>query len=219
MPCCTLEYVYEHRLRPEPDRITIARLHGCALRHARFRPPTRDEIAAAAAELLAITTDPELLAETAGVLYGTGRGSSYQDRDLCAAVFLTAAGADPDWTWYWAAVGHERAERARRHVPWQGWEPSGAPRAEVPLVLVRAEFAGLPLLPSEITHTQLGHRWKVTGVKGKEMRRTGRGNKVADWRYRLTVDGPLPGNPGEAGEFAVLMEWTGEGWGIRPLPG
>lgn len=208
---------FEQRLRPQPERIATARLQGCADRHAVWRVPTDDEIAAAVAELRSITTNPELLAETAGILLGAGRGQISEKRYLCAASYLIAAGADQDWVWFWAIVGWERAQAARKS-PSQNWEPAAAAKTahEAPLVRVRVVFAGLPMEPSAITHATLGLEWKITAMLGCETQRTGNGEEVRDWRYHLVVTGSLPGAPGETGSFGMLMEWMGDSWGIRP---
>lgn len=208
---------FEHRLRPELDRLTLARLHGRALRHAKWREPTGEETAAAVADLLELTTDPELLAETAGILCGAGSGTLNQRLYSCTAGFCIAAGADPEWTWYWAVIGHERATRGKK-APRQDWEP-GRARRGLSLAAVDAEFAGLPMRPYSLTCKARGLKWTVSDVTSVQSRRTGRGEEVSDWRYELVLTGPLPGAPGQSGEFAAVMEWMGDGWGIRPGTG
>jgi hypothetical protein len=60
----------DHR-GPDSDRLIVARISGVAMRHARWREPAEDEIAAAAAELGEVAGDrPDLLAEEAGILLG-----------------------------------------------------------------------------------------------------------------------------------------------------
>ncbi len=62
--------------RPEADRILIARLMGTAKRHARWRDLTPAEHAAAVAELRDLAAGrADLLAEAAGILEGSARGS------------------------------------------------------------------------------------------------------------------------------------------------
>lgn len=205
--------MYEHRLRPQADRIILAKLHGTAIRHAVWRQPTEDETAAAVADLREISASPELLAETAGLMYGFARSGPYQPQWFSAASYCIAAGADPEWVQYWAIIGHERAAKAKR-APRQDWEPAAAPA--VPLTAVQAEFAGLPLRPYSLTHRARGLTWTVTAVTGHQTQRTGRGEEVAEWRYEVLLTGPLPHAPQQTGEFAAVMEWAGDGWGMRP---
>ena len=84
----------EHR-GPDSDRLIVARISGVAMRHANWREPAGDEIAAAAAELREVAGDrPDLLAEEAGILLGFHEGGLNEPRARSAAQLLIAAGAD-----------------------------------------------------------------------------------------------------------------------------
>ena len=63
--------------RPEVDRILVAQLTGEARHHAKWRPLTGEEEAAALAELRALADGRgDLLAEVAGIFEGTSEGES-----------------------------------------------------------------------------------------------------------------------------------------------
>lgn len=110
----------------DPDRITAAHLHGAASRLAGWHPPTCEARAAAVAELRDIaTTRPkpapgalhqppttlraDLLAEVAGLLYGTAP-ADHPEAHHGAAELLVEAGADPSMLDHWIGVGRARAK-------------------------------------------------------------------------------------------------------------
>jgi len=107
--------------RPDSDLITVAQLSGAALRHARWRDLTRDELAEAVAELRSITRRGDLFAEAAGILRGFGAGTVCEVLDGNAARLLIAAGAEESAIGGWAAEGRRRLERSRLPVPRHGW--------------------------------------------------------------------------------------------------
>jgi hypothetical protein len=72
------------------------------MRHASWREPAEDEIAAAVAELREVAGDrPDLLAEEAGILLGFHEGGLNEPKARSAAQLLIAAGTDetliPRW--------------------------------------------------------------------------------------------------------------------------
>ncbi|MGH8964146.1 MAG: hypothetical protein ACRDXB_02285 [Actinomycetes bacterium] len=111
--------------RQDPDRIITARLDAAASRLAGQKPPTGEARADAVAELREIATvipkrrrgsphqppatlRADLLAEVAGILYGSappGHPEAYRD----AADLLVEAGADRGLLDHWIAVGRARA--------------------------------------------------------------------------------------------------------------
>jgi hypothetical protein len=100
---------------PGPDRPIVAELHGAAKRHARWREPTRAETAAAVAELREIAgRHSDLLAETAGILLGAGRGTPDEARTRAAARLCVEAGADETLIPPWVEEGRRRAEQAEQ---------------------------------------------------------------------------------------------------------
>ena len=106
----------EHR-GPYSDRLIVARISGVAMRHASWREPAGDEIAAAAAELREVAGDrPDLLAEEAGILLGFHEGGLNEPRARSAAQLLIAAGADGSLIPGWIEEGRRRAG-LRRHPP------------------------------------------------------------------------------------------------------
>jgi hypothetical protein len=108
---------FKDRPSSDADRLLIARISGIALRHARWREPTEDELAAAVAELREVARDrPELLAEEAGILLGFYEDGGDEPRAKAAAQLLIAAGADESLIPQWIEEGRCRAE-ARRHPP------------------------------------------------------------------------------------------------------
>jgi hypothetical protein len=69
------------RLRPDCDRLLVARISGIAKRHAQWRAPTEAEIAAAVAELREVAGDrPDLLAEGLDPQFGSARSSAAPPR-------------------------------------------------------------------------------------------------------------------------------------------
>lgn len=115
----------EHR-GPDSDRLTVARISGVAMRHASWREPTGDEIAAAVSELRELAGDrPDLLAEEAGILLGFHEGDLDEARARAAAQLLIAAGADESLIAQWVEEGRRRAEAAR-HPPFS--RPGRTPR-------------------------------------------------------------------------------------------
>ena len=106
----------EHR-GLDSDRLIVARISGVALRHANWREPAGDEIAAAAAELREVAGDrPDLLAEEAGILLGFHQGGLNEPKARSAAQLLIAAGADESLIPGWIEEGRRRAELGR-HPP------------------------------------------------------------------------------------------------------
>jgi hypothetical protein len=97
-------------------RITAARLHGTAMRYARWEEPTPDDTAEAVAALLEVLAGrddgPALLAEVAGVLIGFHDGRTGEFQARVAAHFLIEAGADESLADEWIAEGKRRAEVA-----------------------------------------------------------------------------------------------------------
>jgi hypothetical protein len=89
--------VNQDRPRPTADRMIVAELTGEARHHARWRPLTGDEEAAAVAELRAIAGGrADLLAEVAGILEGTSEGELDEPLVRQAADLCRQAGADED---------------------------------------------------------------------------------------------------------------------------
>jgi hypothetical protein len=106
----------EHR-GPDSDRLIVARISGVAVRHASWREPAGDEIAAAVAELREVAGDrPDLLAEEAGILLGFHEGGLDEPRARSSAQLLIAAGADQSRIPRWIEEGRRRAG-LRRHPP------------------------------------------------------------------------------------------------------
>lgn len=102
------------RLRPDRDRLLVARISGIAKRHAQWRAPTEAEIAAAVAELREVADDrPDLLAEEAGIVLGFHEGGLDEPRAKAAARLLIAAGADESLIPQWIQEGRRRSEAAR----------------------------------------------------------------------------------------------------------
>jgi hypothetical protein len=107
------QMVQDH-LRPQPDRLLIAKLDGIAWRHARWHEPAQQETDAAVAELRELAPDrPDLLAEVAGVLVGFHEDGLDEPRAKAAASFCMAAGADEALIPGWIEEGRQRAEAAR----------------------------------------------------------------------------------------------------------
>ena len=101
--------------RPEADRILVAQLTGEARHHARWRPLTGDEEAAALAELRALAGGrADLLAEVAGIFEGTSEGELDEPLARSAARLCRQAGADPEAIPAWIEEGRRRSANARR---------------------------------------------------------------------------------------------------------
>jgi hypothetical protein len=89
----------------------VARISGIAKRHASWREPTENEIAAAVAELREVAGDrPDLLAEEAGIQLGFHEGDLDEPRAKATAQLLIAAGADESLIPGWIEEGRHRAE-------------------------------------------------------------------------------------------------------------
>src|SRR5262245_40887210 len=113
----------QDRFRSDPDRMLVAELTGEARHHARWRPLTGEEEAAAVAELRALADGrADLLAEVAGIFEGTSEGEL--DEPLCrqAAQLCRLAGADEDLIPEWVVEGRRRSEAARK--PPHGGRPA-----------------------------------------------------------------------------------------------
>jgi hypothetical protein len=98
--------------RPAGDRMLVALLAGHARHLAGYAEPAEDEITAAVAELRAVTTRPDLLAERAGILlgfYASAGLDGERDQATVAALYLIEAGADLASLPYWIDQGANRA--------------------------------------------------------------------------------------------------------------
>jgi hypothetical protein len=91
----------------------LAWVQGVVDRHVRYRELTEEERADATAEIRAVTTRPELLAELAGIRRGMApykvppqEVARYERQ----AELLIEAGADEELVTQWAEVGRKRAE-------------------------------------------------------------------------------------------------------------
>jgi hypothetical protein len=83
--------------RPQADRILVAKLHGEARHHAKWRELSNAEHDAAVAALRELAAGrADLLAEVAGVLEGTSEGEMDQPLKRQAAMLCRKAGADPE---------------------------------------------------------------------------------------------------------------------------
>ena len=101
--------------RPEPDRILLAKLHGEARHHAKWRDLTEDEEAVAVTALRELAAGrADLLAEVAGILEGTSEGELDEPLTRQAAMLCRKAGADPDAIPGWIETGRERRANAGR---------------------------------------------------------------------------------------------------------
>jgi hypothetical protein len=109
------EPVNQDRPRPEADRLLVAQLTGEARHHARWRPLTGEEEAAALAELRTLAGGrADLLAEVAGIFEGTSEGELDEPLARSAARLCRQAGADTDAIPAWIEEGRRRAASARR---------------------------------------------------------------------------------------------------------
>jgi hypothetical protein len=105
----------DRRQGPEADRILVAQLTGEARHHARWRPLTGEEEAAALAELRALAGGrSDLLAEVAGLFEGTSEGELDEPLARSAARLCREAGADPEAIPAWIEEGRRRSANARR---------------------------------------------------------------------------------------------------------
>jgi hypothetical protein len=105
----------DQRARPETDRILVAQLTGEARHHARWRPLTGEEEAAALAALRALAGGrADLLAEVAGIFEGTSEGELDEPLARSAARLCRRAGADTDAIPAWIEEGRRRSASARR---------------------------------------------------------------------------------------------------------
>ena len=94
---------------PDADGLLGARLRGIAEHHARWRPLTEDERAAAVIELRELAAGrTDLLAEKAGLLIGFYEGSLDEPHKRCAAELLIAAGANEALIPRWIEEGRRR---------------------------------------------------------------------------------------------------------------
>jgi hypothetical protein len=104
------------RLRPDADRLLVARLDGIAKRHARWGGLTEDEKSAGAAELREVTGGRgDVLAETDGLALGTAesKGDEFRVRGQATAELCRLAGADEHLIPQWTEEGGRRAEAAK----------------------------------------------------------------------------------------------------------
>jgi len=115
--------VNQDRPRPEADRLLVAQLTGEARHHAKWRPLTGEEEAAALAGLREITGGrADLLAEVAGIFEGTSEGEPDEPLARSAARLCRMAGADADAIPAWVDEGRRRSANARR-PPFSGGLP------------------------------------------------------------------------------------------------
>ena len=84
----------------------VAEITGEARRHAKWRPLTPEEEAAAVTELRALAAGrSDLLAEVAGIFEGTSEGEPDEPFARCAARLCCKAGADEALIPQWAMRG------------------------------------------------------------------------------------------------------------------
>ena len=115
-------------LGPEADRILVAQLTGEARYHAKWRPLSEQEEAAALAGLRALAASrADLLAEVAGIFEGTSEGELDEPLARSAARLCRLAGADPAAIPAWIEEGRRRSANARR-PPFSGGPFSGEQR-------------------------------------------------------------------------------------------
>jgi hypothetical protein len=109
--------------RPQADRILGAEISGEARHHAKWRPLTADEEAAAVAALRELAGGrSDLLAEVAGIFEGTSEGEMDEPIKRQAAQLCRKAGADPEAIPAWIAEARRRRANASR-------PPFSAPRS------------------------------------------------------------------------------------------
>ena len=98
----------------------VAEITGEARHHARWRPLTGKEEAAAIAGLRALADGrDDLLAQVAGIFEGTSEGELDEPLARCAAHLCRKAGAHPEAIPAWIEGGRRRAE-AVRQMPFGG---------------------------------------------------------------------------------------------------
>jgi len=115
-----------HELRPQADRLLVARLSGAVKHHAKWRELTAGEREAAVAALRELADGrADLLAEVAGILEGFSDGKLDEPLARQAAGLCREAGADPEAIPGWIEEGRRRREVAR--MP-----PFSAPRSRRP---------------------------------------------------------------------------------------
>jgi hypothetical protein len=120
--------VNQDRPRPGADRMIVAELTGEARHHAKWRPLTAAEEAAAVAELRELADGrADLLAEVAGTFEGTSEGRLDEPRARQAAQLCRLAGANEDLILRWAEEGRRRAANARM-IPHSGQPGGRSPR-------------------------------------------------------------------------------------------
>jgi hypothetical protein len=110
-------------VRAAGDEVRLAIITGTAVNHARWRPLTPDEEAAAVAELARVAAGrADLLAQAAGLALGFHAGTLEEPRLRQAAGLLVRAGADEALIPAWEAEGRRRAGAAAR-LPYPGDPP------------------------------------------------------------------------------------------------
>jgi hypothetical protein len=113
--------------RPEAARLLVAKIWGEARHHAKWRPLTGGEEAAAAAALRELAGGRgDLLAEVAGVLEGAREGEPHEPLARQAAMLCRKAGADPDAIPGWIEEGRRRRAAAKMAPPSGGVRGGGA---------------------------------------------------------------------------------------------
>jgi hypothetical protein len=100
--------------------------------------------------------------------------------------------------------------------------PPGEHGVEAYLDQRRAPMAG-GMIPELVTHIRLGLTWQVIEVLDHWEHPDGmkaRGAVVRE-AWKMRVAGPLPGRPGERGEFVMTARVYSHvgGWWIAPEPG
>ena len=106
----------------------MAQLTGEARYHAKWRPLSPREEAAALAGLRALAGDrADLLAEVAGIFEGTSEGELDEPLARCAARLCRQAGADPAAIPAWMEEGRRRSANARQ-PPFSGGSFPAGPR-------------------------------------------------------------------------------------------
>ena len=98
---------------PDPARIALAQIQGCARHYARHGRVSKEEALAELGEILEGRGDgPQLLAEAAGILLGGCRQPEERPAAEKAAALCVKAGADVSLIPGWVAEGKRRVERA-----------------------------------------------------------------------------------------------------------
>jgi hypothetical protein len=106
----------------EGDRLILAWVQGVISRHVLYRELTVEERTQAVAEIRAVTTRPELLAEVAGIRRGMAPHQVVPleaERYERMARLLIEAGADVTAVESWVEIGCLRAEEAKA-IPYTG---------------------------------------------------------------------------------------------------